>query len=354
MLKTEIIRLDKNNIDLDKVRYAAGVLRKGGLVAFPTETVYGLGANAMDTAAVAKIFEAKGRPSDNPLIVHIADIKSLSELAVGSFTGVSPLMERFWPGPLTLVMNKSQKVPSVITAGLDTVAIRVPSHPIALALIKEAGIPVAAPSANTSGKPSPTSAAHVIEDLTGKVDIIIDGGTADVGLESTVLDVTEKPAVILRPGGITPEQLREVLGEVNIDPALVKNQTEEFIPRAPGMKYTHYSPKAEVIIVEGSMSAVVQQINTLAQCQMSKGVRVGILTTEQTRSMYPQGEIICMGDRDNPETIAANLFSSLREFDSRGVELILAEAVDSSGIGLAVMNRMNKAAGYNIIRAEYR
>lgn len=351
-MKTEIIKLDKFNIEPDKLRYAANVIRDGGLVAFPTETVYGLGANALDPSAVKKIFEAKGRPSDNPLIVHISDRKALVDLANSVPGSAYDVMEHFWPGPITLIMEKSQIIPEVITAGLNTVAIRMPSHPIALALIKEAGLPIAAPSANTSGKPSPTNAAHVIEDLSGKVDVIIDGGPAEVGVESTVLDLTEKTPVILRPGGVTLEQLREILGEVETDPAIKSKDTSGLIPKAPGMKYKHYSPKADVIIIEGKTEAVVKKINSLCLQYADQKVPVGVLTTEQTKGLYITKEIICMGDRDNPVTIAANLFRALREFDQRGVKVILAEAVETSGIGMAIMNRMSKAAGYNIIKAE--
>ncbi|MCX7921037.1 MAG: L-threonylcarbamoyladenylate synthase [Clostridia bacterium] len=349
-MKTEVIKLDINNIDLDKLNYAAQILKDGGLVAFPTETVYGLGANALDESAVKRIFEAKGRPSDNPLIVHIADIGQVSGLVKAIPPEAFAVMERFWPGPLTLVMEKSLIIPEVITAGLDTVAIRMPSHPVALALIKEAGIPIAAPSANTSGKPSPTSSQHVIEDLYGKVDVIIEAGCSKVGLESTVLDMTVLPPMILRPGGITPVELNTVLGKVDIDPSLVSKETEILKPRSPGMKYTHYSPKAKVIIIEGDIQSVVSKVLELQGEYAQKGAKVGILATEQTKDMYSSAEIISMGDRNEPATIAANLFAALREFDMRQVDVILAEAIESTGIGLAIMNRMSKAAGYNIIK----
>jgi L-threonylcarbamoyladenylate synthase len=230
-LKTEIIKLDKNNLDMDGIRYAAEVIRQGGLVAFPTETVYGLGANALNEAAVKNIFEAKGRPSDNPLIVHVADTSSVDELVQHIPPNAPALMDRFWPGPLTMIMNKSNIVPQIITAGLNTVAVRIPSHPVALALIREAGLPIAAPSANKSGRPSPTSAKHVIHDLSGKIDVIIDGGFTKVGLESTVLDITVTPPIILRPGFITPMQLKEVLKEVDIDPGLLAKQSKDIIPK---------------------------------------------------------------------------------------------------------------------------
>lgn len=351
-MKTEILHMDINHIDRDKLRYAAEVIKSGGLVAFPTETVYGLGANALDPKAVEGIYKAKGRPSDNPLIVHIADVVSIEPLVNGIPDAAKKAMDAFWPGPLTLIMNKSDHVPERITAGLDTVAIRMPAHPIALALIQESGLPIAAPSANTSGKPSPTEAKHVIQDLYGRVDVIIDGGSADVGLESTVLDVTVNPPMILRPGGITAEQLGKIFKEVVLDPGVARMKTEDSVPKAPGMKYTHYSPKADVIVVEGRMGKVVEQIQILIEQYKQKGTAVGVLTTDQNCFRYSGAEVISAGDREKPETIAANLFGILREFDERGVDVILAEAVDSRGIGVAVMNRMNKAAGYNVIKVD--
>lgn len=349
-MKTEIIKLDINNIDKDKLRFAAEVIKSGGLVAFPTETVYGLGANALNEKAVQSIFKAKGRPSDNPLIVHISDKNELNNIVKSIPPGAFPLMDKFWPGPLTIIMNKSDAVPAVITAGLDTVAVRMPSHPVALALIRESSLPIAAPSANISGKPSPTSAKHVISDLSGKVDVIIDAGNVNIGLESTVLDMTSIPPMILRPGGISPSQLEEVLGKISIDPASMGSRELASTPKAPGMKYTHYSPKADVIIIEGQLEKVVEKIKELANLYGKKGVRVGVLATDQTKHLYDNVELISMGDREHPETIAANLFMDLREFDDRNVQIILAEAIDKSGIGLAVMNRMIKAAGYNIIK----
>jgi len=349
-LETEIIKLDINNIDLSKIRHAAEVLRRGGLVAFPTETVYGLGANALDKVAVRKIFEAKGRPSDNPLIAHISDKQDLGKLIRELPPEVPRLMDRFWPGPLTMVLKKSAIVPDEVTGGLDTVAVRMPSHPVALALIRESGVPVVAPSANTSGRPSPTEAKHVIEDMMGKIDVIIDAGSSAIGLESTVLDVTTTPPVILRPGGITPAQLEELLRKVDISPTLTPEQMKSIKPKAPGMKYTHYAPKADMLIVEGELSKVVSKINELLDCYRKKGMKVGVLATDQTSSLYPGAQVISMGSRDNPRTIAANLFRALRDFDERNVQLILAEAVDRGGIGLAIMNRMTKAAGHNIIK----
>ncbi|MCX7748881.1 MAG: L-threonylcarbamoyladenylate synthase [Clostridia bacterium] len=351
-MKTEIIQLDENKIEMDKLRYAAEILRGGGLVAFPTETVYGLGANALDEKAVEKIFEAKGRPSDNPLIVHISGMDALEELVNEVPSVMRPLVKTFWPGPLTVVLRKSGIVPRVITAGLNTVAVRMPEHPVALQLIRESGVPVAAPSANTSGKPSPTMAKHVIEDLSGKVDVIIDAGISKVGLESTVLDLTVDPPMILRPGGISLHELSKAIGEVVLDPALMKSGAADVVPKAPGMKYTHYSPKADVIIVEGELSKIVKTISKMAEESRKQGKKVGILATEQTKELYSLNHILCVGNRDEPQTIAANLFNLLREFDRLKVDVVFAEAVDRSNIGFAIMNRLTKAAGYNIIKVE--
>lgn len=356
ILKTEIIKIDSTVPDWDKqLDYAAEVLRTGGLVAFPTETVYGLGANALDTKAVEGIYKAKGRPSDNPLIVHIAEIKALDNLVSSIPAVASRLMEAFWPGPLTLVMPKSDKIHDIITAGLDTVAIRMPAHPIALALIKKAGIPVAAPSANSSGRPSPTLAKHVIEDLTGKVDIIIDGGSTKVGLESTVLDITSEPPMILRPGGITREQLQQLLGAVGNDPAISAVLTGNAAPRSPGMKYRHYAPKAALLLIQGSSDQVVSEISRRAELYIQEGTIIGILTTNETAglyepSLYTSCRMISLGSRNHPESLATNLFRCLREFDEKKVDVILAETLESNGIGSAVMNRLVKAAGGNIIK----
>jgi len=354
-LDTQIIKVDTTVQDWDKqLDRAAEVLRSGGLVAFPTETVYGLGANALDENAVRNIYKAKGRPSDNPLIVHIASTDSLKELVREIPPAAFPLMEAFWPGPLTLIMPRSGKIPDVITAGLDTVAIRMPSHPIAAALIKKASVPVAAPSANSSGRPSPTLAKHVIEDLSGKVDVIIDGGSSEIGVESTVLDITVTPPLVLRPGGVTLEQLREVLGDVGCDRAPSAPNTS-YTPKSPGMKYRHYSPKAALLLLEGKNEQVAAEISKRAALYHKEGTAVGILVTDETASLYDPSlhtycNILSLGSRKNPETLAANLFRRLREFDEKAVDVIMAETTDVSGIGQAVMNRLLKAAGGNIIR----
>lgn len=349
-MKTEIIKIDRNNIDMDKLKYAADVIKQGGLVAFPTETVYGLGANALNEAAAHNIYKAKGRPSDNPLIVHICSPGELNPLVESIPQKAYKLMERFWPGPLTMIMNKSEAVPRTTTGGLNTVAIRMPSHPVAMALIRESGVPIAAPSANLSGKPSPTNAEHVIHDLSGRVDVIIDAGSVNIGLESTIVDMTVDPPMLLRPGGITPRELEKVLGKISIDPSLSGLNLSDEPPKAPGMKYTHYSPDADVIIIEGDLEKVVDRINQMASEYRSKGKKVGIMATEQTKDRYNGFLVISMGDRNRPETIASNLFTDLREFDNNDVNIVLAEAVDATDIGMAIMNRMNKAAGYNIIK----
>lgn len=348
-MKTDILKIDENNIDTDKIKYAASILKEGGLVAFPTETVYGLGANALNKKALLKIFKVKGRPSDNPLIVHIADKNEAYGFMKDIQGGALKLMEKLWPGPLTLVGKKTSSVPNIVTAGLDTVALRMPNNKIALSLITEANLPIAAPSANLSGRPSPTTAKHVIDDLNGRVDIIIEAGDSNIGVESTVLDISLWPPTILRPGGISKEQLQKILGEVDIDPTLMEENLDKFIPKSPGMKYKHYSPKADLIVVEGELSNVAGKINALLEEYKKKGLSVGVLSTEQTRNLYNGAKVISLGDRLEPETIASNLFKALRDFDDLGVQLILAEAVDDRGIGFAIMNRMKKAAGYKIV-----
>jgi L-threonylcarbamoyladenylate synthase len=349
---TEVIKIDPENIDKDKLDLAAKALKEGKIVAFPTETVYGLGADALNTTAVEQIFRAKGRPSDNPLIVHIADKKKVSELTEYIPEKAAILMDKLWPGPLTLIFPKGRVIPPVITAGLDTVAIRMPEHPVASELIRLADIPVAAPSANVSGKPSTTTAQHVLDDLDGKIEMVVDAGSSRVGLESTVLDVTVEPPVLLRPGGITPKQIEDIIGHIEIDKTILGKVTLDNIPKSPGMKYKHYAPKAHVIIVKGNINNQVKKILDVAEEKKNEGKKVGICATDQTLEKYEGYEAVSIGDRNKPETIAARLFSLLREFDDRGVEVILAEAVDEKGVGLAIMNRMVKAAGYDIIQVE--
>lgn len=354
-METEVIKIDTNTPDWQtKLDYPAHVIKSGGLVAFPTETVYGLGANAFDENALERIYKAKGRPSDNPLIVHVADIEKVSELVRKMPPIAKKLMEAFWPGPLTLIMPKSDKVPFIITAGLDTVAVRMPSNAIALELIKKSGVPVAAPSANSSGKPSPTLAGHVISDLSGRIDIIIDGGSTRVGVESTVLDITVDPPVILRPGGITREQLQQVLGKVDQETS-VSPLPMETRPRSPGMKYRHYAPNAVLLLIQGCPGRVAEEISRRAELYNNDGNYVGILTTDESASLYEPSlytfcKFLSLGSGNRPESLAANLFKRLREFDEAGVDVILAETPDARGIGQAVMNRLLKASGGNIIK----
>lgn len=354
---TRYLTINPKLPNLSHLQQAAEILRSGGTVAFPTETVYGLGADALNPGAVEKIFTAKGRPNDNPLIVHVANqkdieplVKEIPELAV-------PLMEQFWPGPLTLIFSKSDLVPDVVSGGLDTVGIRIPAHPVALALLKAARIPVAAPSANISGRPSPTSAYHVLKDLTGKIDAVIDGGKASVGLESTVLDITADIPTILRPGGVTLEQLQEVLTKVEIDPALKQHDLNEDIkPKSPGMKYTHYAPRAEIWLVLGTEELVAKKLKSLVNESRAEGKRVGIISTEEmlfwSREYNPNPDHWeILGSKDNLPEVASRLFQALRNCDRYHLDIVFAQTVPEVGIGVAIMNRLRKAAGNRVIRA---
>lgn len=331
---------------------AARILRDGGLVAFPTETVYGLGANALDGRAVEGIFHAKGRPADNPLIVHISDINQVYDLASDITVQAKRVMEAFWPGPLTIVLPRRPGIPDVVTAGLDTVAVRMPDHPAALALIRAAGVPVAAPSANRSGRPSPTTADHVLEDLAGAIDAVLDAGPCRVGLESTVLDLTNEPPVILRPGGVTREELEGVLGHVE---ATAAHEAEAApggsgAPRSPGMKYTHYAPKAPMIVVNVADQAVMQRrIAEKTADYQQEGKKVGILGTDETASHYKADEVISLGSRQDMTTVSHSIYRALRKMDRREVDVIICEGFPAEGLGVAVMNRLIKAAGGNIV-----
>ncbi len=369
--KTIIYDIDPNDIDMQKIKICSKVLANGGTVAFPTETVYGVGANALNTGAIKKIYAAKGRPDDNPLIVHIAEVESVYSLTDKVTKAAEKLMLAFWPGPLTIILEKSQIVPDIITAGLDTVAIRMPSHPIAISLIKEAGIPIAAPSANISGRPSPTRGKHVVDDLFGRVDIIINGGNCEVGLESTVLDMTTDPPTMLRPGAVTRKMIEEVLGKKISSYEINLSNFENEIPKAPGMKYTHYAPKAKVIIYRGEIDEVTRRMELDLERYESLGKKVGIICTEfrerargysscgtfrsnlfsQNTKQEPASLAIVksMGVRGEYKTIAANIFRILREFDDEEVDIILTEAVEETELGQAIMNRLIKAAGYNIV-----
>lgn len=324
---------------------AAQLLKDNEVVAFPTETVYGLGANARSEKAVRKIFEAKGRPSDNPLIIHIARSEQLNDLVKEIPSVAEKLMASFWPGPLTLVFRKKEGLSETATAGLSTVAVRMPSHPVALALIEAANLPIAAPSANTSGKPSPTTADHVAKDLMGKISGIVDGGETGVGVESTVVDVTGEIPVILRPGGVTREEIEQVVGEVKEDLAL---HNQEVAPKSPGMKYTHYAPDAPFVLLDGSQTFRQQFI--LEQQRLGK--KVGILTTEESKHLYHESIVITCGRREQLSTVAAGLYQALRAFDEFDVDLIVGEVFPRIGIGEAIMNRLMKAAGHTLIKED--
>lgn len=324
------------------------MLRRGGLVAFPTETVYGLGGDAKNKEASKGIYGAKGRPSDNPLIVHIAEFSQLEEIVSEVPESAKKLADAFWPGPMTLILNKNNEIPRETTGGLDTVAIRLPSHPIARALIKESGCLIAAPSANTSGRPSPTKAAHVIEDLRGKIDGIIDGGEVEIGLESTIIDLTEDIPVILRPGYISLEDVKEVCGSAKMDPGILSEDTK-VPPKAPGMRYRHYAPKGNLVVVEGNKEAVINRINALGKEAVQEGKKVAVLASKETAGQYRYGKVFTIGSFENEEEIARNLYGVLREFDHSEMEQIYSEAFETPHMGQAIMNRLLKAAGHQVI-----
>ena len=351
-MKTIVEKIDKQNIDQEIIKRAGEILERGGLVAFPTETVYGLGANALDEEAAKKTYAAKGRPSDNPLIVHIADVEALDDIVEEVSEKAKQIISKFWPGPLTLVFRKKAVVPYGTTGGLETVAVRMPVDEVAKALIRAGGGYISAPSANTSGRPSPTSASHVFDDLDGKIDMIIDGGSVEIGVESSILDMTVDPPMILRPGAITKEMFEEVIGEVVVDKAILNDASEE-APKAPGMKYRHYAPKAQLMIVKGeAQEEVVKAIKQIAYAQTRLGYKVGIIATNETMDSYTKGVIKSIGQRSNENTIAKNLYKVLREFDEEEVSYIYSEAFAETGIGSAIMNRLEKAAGHHTIKAE--
>lgn len=354
VMKTLLRVCNESDIKSEYLTEAGNILKNGGLVAFPTETVYGLGGNAYDKNASGKIYAAKGRPSDNPLIVHIADEDSLYEVASFVPEKAVLMMKKYWPGPLTMVFKKKDIVPYETTGGLDTVAVRMPNHKVALEMIKAAGVPIAAPSANTSGRPSPTKASHVVEDLDGKIDMILDGGEVGIGIESTIIDMTTDIPMLLRPGYITKAMIEEVIGEISED-KVVNAKTKESIsgdykPKAPGMKYRHYAPKADLTMFEGDISKVVDTINRFAKENMEKGIKVGIIATDETVDKYTADYIVSIGERCHEETIAKRLYGVLRDFDSTDVEIILSETFYDDEFGYAIMNRLIKAAGYKLIQ----
>jgi L-threonylcarbamoyladenylate synthase len=351
-MKTLLLKVDAENPDPTIIQTAADIIRKGGLVAFPTETVYGLGADALNSEAVLSLFAAKKRPLDNPPIVHVADLKEVGRLVLEVPPKAKVLMEKFWPGPLTLIFKRSSLVPKVTVAGLDTVAIRMPQHKVALELIRQSRCPIAAPSANLAGKPSPTTAQHVYEDLNGRIDAILDGGATNIGVESTVVDLSGDPPILLRPGGTPYEALKKVLGDLKLHPFVEAEQELSLKEiRSPGMKHKHYAPKAEVILVEGKIPDVTKKISSLVESYKAGGKKVGILATDETQCAYRADVVKSLGSRSNLTTVAQNLFRLLREVDAENVDVILAEGVSSEGLGLAVMNRLRKASAYHIIKA---
>jgi L-threonylcarbamoyladenylate synthase len=353
MKQTLMVKVNPLEPDLEKIRIAAKIIKRGGLVAFPTETVYGLGANALNSDAVLALFKAKNRPLDNPPIVHVENIDRIYELAEHVPPEAKQLIQRFWPGPLTLIFKRSPAIPSVTVAGLDTVAIRMPKHKVALMLIKESSCPIAAPSANLAGKPSPTSAKHVFDDLNGRIDAILDGGTTRIGVESTVLDLSSDPPLVLRPGGTPFEALKKVLPSVELHPFVVaESELSLGEIRSPGMKHKHYAPSAEVIVVEGSIPAMIARIKELAASYKQKGAKVGVLATDETQTVYQADAVETLGSRFNLDMVAKNLFSRLRELDAKRLDVIIAEGLSTEGLGLAVMNRLRKASGYNIVKAD--
>ena len=349
-MKTRIEKITENNEieNRDKIEAAGKIIREGGLVAFPTETVYGLGADALNPAASRKIYEAKARPSDNPLIIHIAEMDDLDKIVSEFPEQARNMAEYFWPGPLTMILKKSEAVPRETTGGLDTVAVRMPNHPVALALIRAGGGYIAAPSANTSGKPSPTTAEHVAQDMDGRISMILDGGAVGIGIESTIVDFTGKTPMVLRPGYLTPDKIRAVIGEIQIDPGL-EAESSGVRPKAPGMKYKHYAPKAELILVRGAQEPVQKKINDLTKEAIETGKTAGVIATDESFSGYLYGIVKSIGTRSDEDTIARHLYGILREFDQQDVDVIYSESFSATGLGQAVMNRMLKAAGHQVI-----
>ena len=346
-MQTKVVKIDSANIDDAAMKEACDLIRAGELVAFPTETVYGLGADALHPEASKKIYAAKGRPSDNPLIVHISKFEDLVSIAREVPPQAKKLADAFWPGPLTMIVWKNDRVPYETT---DTVAIRMPKHPVALRLIEGSGCLIAAPSANTSGKPSPTEASHVALDMDGRIPMILDGGPVGIGIESTIVDLSEETPMILRPGYITQEMLQEVLGEkVCMDPGIIASDSTRK-PKAPGMKYKHYAPKADLVLVEGETDKVVARINELVREKQQLGQKVGVIATDETFLRYEADHVVSIGAREDEDAIARHLYKILREFDDWNVDAIYSESFATPRIGQAIMNRLLKAAGHQVIR----
>ncbi len=351
-MDTKVIKLKREVLKETDFKEAGVILRNGGLVAFPTETVYGLGGNALDPSASMKIYAAKGRPSDNPLIVHISEVSDIEKLAVDIPKEAYRLAERFWPGPMTMILKKADIVPKETTGGLDTVAIRLPSDPIARMLIKTSGVFIAAPSANLSGRPSPTTAEHVIEDLSGRIDMIIDGGSCEIGLESSIIDLSGAEPLILRPGFITKEDFDAVVKNAEYDRAVISEKPEKnVVAKAPGMKYRHYAPKGQITIVKGDSDRVVKLINEKLSEHLKKGEEAAVMCADETADKYECRHIYKLGSRKKDSEISANLFAVLRQLDEDGIGTIYSESFDDLRLSQAIMNRLRKAAGYNIINA---
>lgn len=347
-MNTEIISINDEEFN-SKLIEAGQIIKKGGLVAFPTETVYGLGGDALNPESSKKIYGAKGRPSDNPLIVHIAKIDDIYKIADGVDERALKLMKSCWPGPLTIVLRKKDIVPYETTGGLDTVAVRMPKNECALKFIELSGGFIAAPSANSSGRPSPTMASHVYEDLGGKIEMIIDGGDADIGVESTIVDLSGDVPMLLRPGYIDILLLKEILGEISIDPSIAGNVSAGDRPKAPGMMYRHYAPKGDMYIVKGNQDAVINKINELVDSDEAAGKKAGIIALEETADNYKCGIIRMAGSEKDEASIAKKIYAILREFDSLGVDIIYSEEFDTPRLGMAIMNRLMKAAGHKVI-----
>lgn len=343
-METQIVKIENAGLVSDKINAAASILKQGGLVAFPTETVYGIGANALNTEAVLNIYKAKGRPSDNPLIIHIAKKEDVYLYASDVSNEALRLMDMFWPGPLTLIFKKKDIISKTITGGLETVAIRLPSNDIARKIIEASGCPIAAPSANRSGRPSPTRAEHVIEDLDGRVDMIIDGGKSKIGLESTVLDVSTQIPIILRPGYITREMIEQVIDYVLIDKALIK-EDEKIVPKAPGMKYKHYAPKGNLTVVDSTPKKAALWINEQVKEKEDSGYKAAVISTMEDQSLYKCENIMVIGSENDNNEIAANLFKILRQMDAKEIDYIYTRTFSDAAIGMATMNRLMKAAG---------
>ncbi|MEF2819123.1 MAG: L-threonylcarbamoyladenylate synthase [Clostridium sp.] len=347
-METKVAIIKDINTDIRFIEEAGKVIRNGGTVAFPTETVYGLGANALDDEAVRKIFIAKGRPQDNPLIIHVST-KEISELVKDVPEVAQKIIDKFWPGPLTVILEKKDIIPNVTSANLNTIGIRMPNSEIALKLIELAERPVAAPSANISGRPSPTEVERCVEDLNGRVDYIIGGESSDIGVESTIVDCTVNPPLVLRPGGITLEMLKEINPEIELDKALKSKPNDDFKPKAPGMKYKHYAPNAHLKIIKGKNEKTIEIINEIVENYIEKGNDVAILTTNENLNKFNNGKVISLGSENDLKEIAKNLFEALRKCDDLRVQYILCQGFEENGVGLAIMNRLNKAAGYDIL-----